>query len=307
VALALTAMLIVNHNFARAGNHDQFALAVGHITHRCVEANHAVGLGFDAGRNRRTRCSTTDVEGPHRQLCAGLTDRLGGDDTNCFADVDQATTAQIAAVTTGAQAEAGFAGQCGTHFDFVHASNFQLVNQVLIQHDAGLGQYRAVLGVQDVFDGSATQNAVAQRFNDFTTLDDGAHHRAVERAAVVFGHDQILHHIAQAASQVTGIGRFQRRVGQALAGAVGGDEVLQHVQTLAEVGHDGGFDDGAVRLGHQTAHAGHLANLGCRTTGAGVGHHVDRIERFLLDFLAMSIEDLFFRKLGHHDLGDFVA
>ena len=111
----------------------------------------------------------------------------------------------------------------------------------------------------------------------------------------------------QTARQVTGVGRFQRRVGQTLTGTVGGDEVLQHVQAFAEVRRDRRFDDGAVRLGHQTAHTGHLANLRCGTAGARVGHHVDGVERFLLDFLAVAVDDLFLGQLGHHDLGDFVA
>src|SRR5256885_1802974 len=31
------------------------------------------------------------------------------------------------------------------------------------------------------------------------------------------------------------------------------------------------------------------------------------VERFLLDFVAVAVDDLFLGKLGHHDLGDFVA
>jgi DNA modification methylase len=42
---------------------------------------------------------------------------------------------------------------------------------------------------------------------------------------------------------------------------VGADEVLQHAQAFAEVGHDRPLDDLAGRLGHQAAHAGELADL----------------------------------------------
>ena len=94
----------------------------------------------------------------------------------------------------------------------------------------------------------------------------------------VFGDDHVLRHVAQAAGQVAGIGRLQRRIGQALARAVRGDEVLQHVQAFAEVGGDGLLDDFARGLGHQAAHAGELADLLFRSARAGVGHDVNRIE-----------------------------
>jgi hypothetical protein len=44
---------------------------------------------------------------------------------------------------------------------------------------------------------------------------------ALVRAAVLFGDDDILRHVHQAAGQVAGVGRAQRRVGQTLARAVG--------------------------------------------------------------------------------------
>ena len=65
VTLALAAMFILNHDFAGARNHDQLGLAIGHIAHRGIKADHAVGLGFHAGGDRCTRRCTTDVEGTH--------------------------------------------------------------------------------------------------------------------------------------------------------------------------------------------------------------------------------------------------
>jgi len=109
------------------------------------------------------------------------------------------------------------------------------------------------------------------------------HRDAVGGAAVVLGDDQVLRHVDQTAGQVAGVRGLQRRVRQALAGAVGRDEVLQHVQALAEVRRDRRLDDRAVRLGHQAAHAGQLADLRGGTARAGVGHHVDGVERLLLD------------------------
>ena len=89
--------------------------------------------------------------------------------------------------------------------------------------------------------------------------------------------DDVLGHVGQLAGQVAGVGRLEGRVGQTLAGTVRGAEVFQHRQAFAEVGLDRRFDDLAGGLGHQTAHAGQLANLLDAAAGAGVGHQEDRV------------------------------
>ncbi len=62
------------------------------------------------------------------------------------------------------------------------------------------------------------------------------------------------------------------------AGAVRRDEVLQHGEAFAEVGGDGGLDDLARGLGHESPHPGELAHLLLGAPGAGVRHDVDRVE-----------------------------
>jgi len=59
---------------------------------------------------------------------------------------------------------------------------------------------------------------------------------------------------------------------------VGGDEVLEDGEALAEVGDDRLLHDLARGLGHGAAHAGQLPHLLLGASGAGVGHHVDRVE-----------------------------
>ncbi len=98
---------------------------------------------------------------------------------------------------------------------------------------------------------------------------------AVRRAAVLVGGDDVLGHVDEAAGKVAGVRSPQGGVRQALAGAVRRDEVLQHAVALAQAGLDGEVDDLAGGVGHQAAHAGHLAYLGDVTLGAGGGHHVD--------------------------------
>src|SRR5690606_23658852 len=99
--------------------------------------------------------------------------------------------------------------------------------------------------------------------------------------AIRLGDDHVLGHVDETTGQVTGVRGLQRGVREALAGAVGRDEVLQDVQTLAEVRGDRRLDDRAVRTRHQAAHTGELTDLRLRTTGAGVGHDVDRVHRLL--------------------------
>ena len=68
-----------------------------------------------------------------------------------------------------------------------------------------------------------------------------------------------------------------RGIHEALTGAVGGDEVLEREQALAEVCLNGQVDGVTGHIGHEAAHAGELTKLRLGATGAGVGHHVDGV------------------------------
>ena len=158
----------------------------------------------------------------------------------------------------------------------------------------------AALRAEDVGGGDAAENALAQRLDHFAAFDQRLHRHAVRRAAIVFGHDEVLRHVDQAAREVARVRRLQRRVGQTLARAVRRDEVLQHVQAFAEVRRDRRLDDRAVGLRHQAAHAGELPDLRRRAARARVGHHVDRVERLLHDLLALRV-------LALHELARFAS
>ena len=98
-------------------------------------------------------------------------------------------------------------------------------------------------------------------------------------AAVLLADDHVLGDVDETTRQVARVGRAQRRVGEALAGAVGRDEELEHREALDEARLDRPLDDLALRVGHLTAPAGELADLLDVAAGAGGGHHVDRVER----------------------------
>ena len=84
------------------------------------------------------------------------------------------------------------------------------------------------------------------------------------------------------------------------------DEVLEYVQTFTEVTGNRRFDNGAIRLRHQTTHTGQLTNLSSGTPRPGIGHHEDGVERALLFVLAVAVFNHFNTEVFHHRLGDLV-
>ena len=119
----------------------------------------------------------------------------------------------------------------------------------------------------------------------------------------MLGDHQILSNVYQTTGQVTGVGRLQGGIRQTLTGTVGGVKVLKYVQTFTEVRSNRRFDDRAVWLGHQTTHTRQLTNLGRRAPGTRVGHHVNAVEGFLVNFVAITVNDFVDLQVFHHLLG----
>ena len=84
----------------------------------------------------------------------------------------------------------------------------------------------------------------------------------------MLGNNQILRHVDESTGQVTRVGGLERCISQPFSSTVRRNEVLHHRQTFTEVCRDRRFDDGAIRLGHQTTHTGKLTNLCGGTPGA---------------------------------------
>src|SRR5574340_766916 len=261
VAFALSTAVIRDDDFTTTRNRHQFLARIGHVAHGRGVLNRAVGLGLELAGRRRTRSGAADMEGPHGELGARLADRLRGDHADRFAHVDQISATQVSAVALATQAVARFTGQRRAHLDFVDAERLDDVDHVFHQQGAGLEHGFLAFGMNDIAGSHASENPFAQGFNHFTALDQRLDHQAVLGAAIILDHNQILRDVDQTARQIARVRGLQRGVGEALAGAVRRDEVLQHVQAFTEVRRDRGFDDGAVRLRHQAAHAGQLANL----------------------------------------------
>ena len=112
-----------------AVHRDAFALAALHRLQ--VEVlDRAVLTSFVFRRLFKTR-RTTDVERTHRQLRAGLANRLRGNNTDRFANFNRPTSCEVASVTLDAAATTRFAGQHRTNAHALHARTLNLGRQGL--------------------------------------------------------------------------------------------------------------------------------------------------------------------------------
>ena len=272
--------------FFLAGAQDlDFALAglVADLDHAVVLGDDALALGlagleqlFHAGQTLGDVAAghAAGVEGSHGQLGAGLADGLGGDGAHGLAHVHHVAGGQVAAVAFTADAVTAAAGEDAADIDLLDAGGNYPLGHGLVHEGAGFGHHLAGLLVHHVAAEHAALDALGQGFD----VGDLLYPDAVGVAAVVLADDDLLGHVHQTAGQVAGVGGTQGGVGQALAGAVGGDEELQNGQAFTEVGLDGQVDDAAGGVGHEAAHAGQLADLLHVAAGAGVGHHIDGVE-----------------------------
>src|ERR1019366_3605749 len=271
------AALVVDHRHDAVAVHgDTFAgLALDGLD--ADIAGKSIGLGVLGGLFADARGGSTDMERTHGQLGSGFADGLGCDHADGLSPLHQAAGGQVAAVAGDADAALGFAGQHRADLNALDTGRLNGRRQVF--GDLLVDAYDDVAFiVLLIFERHAAHDAVAQGLDDFAGFDDRFDVDPFHGAAVVFADDDVLRHIHQTAGEVAGVGGLESGVGQTLTGAVCGNEVLQHVETFAEIGGDGGLDDFARRLGHEAAHTGELADLLFGTARAGIGHDVNGVE-----------------------------
>src|SRR5262245_31477129 len=221
--------VLVEHDNGRVAFHDhEAALRIrDHVAlldlHRAVEIRLQRRLIDDLGGRH-----AAEVERAHGELRAGLADRLRGDDADSFAEIDRRAAGEIAPVALGTDAVAGFAGQDRADADLLHARLLERIDLFLLDQLAGLDDHLAGRGILDVLGGGAAEHALAERHRDLARLPNGASGDAVLGAAILFSDDAVLRHVDQAPSEIAGVRGLQRRIGQALAGAVSRVEVLEH-------------------------------------------------------------------------------
>ena len=280
VALALAA-LFVDHGDRTLAVHDHQIARLRLHRLQVDEADRAGVLGIQPRLLGNSRCRTADVEGTHGELRSRLADRLRRDHARRFAEFDQTSGSQVAAVAHDADSAFRFAGQHRTDLHPLDTRSLNRTRQVFGDFLVDVDDHVAVV-VLDLLERNAAHNAVAQRLDDFAGFNDTGDVNAIYGAAVVFADDHVLGHVDQTARQVARVGGLERRISQSFTRAVRRDEVLQHRQSFAEVGGDRRLDNFARRLCHQSAHSGELADLLFRSSSAGVGHDVNRVDAGLL-------------------------
>src|SRR5436190_3273970 len=274
----LAAGVVEQHQLGVAAHHHRQTGRVDHDV-AVLDLDLRVERGLERGLLGTALGGAADVEGPHRQLRAGLADRLRGDDPDRFAHIDHGAAGQIASVAFAAYPGGCLAGQHRADRHRVDAGALDRIDRVLIDQLAGGEHDLAVQRVEDIDRRATADDAVGQWRDDLAAIDDGAGQQTAGGAAILLGDDRVLRDVDQPARQIAGIGGLQRGVGEAFARAVRRVEVLEHGQPFLEVRDDRGGDDLARRLGHQPAHPGQLLDLGRGAACPGIRHHPHRVDR----------------------------
>src|SRR6185503_17413038 len=239
-------------------------------------------------------------ERTHRQLRARFTNRLRGNYTDRFADLDRTAGCEVTPVALDAAATSRFAGQHRTDANALHTGTLNLGSEVFVDLLVRRHDYGSFNWVLDVFERRASDNTIAQRLDFLATFHNRTGGNSAQRAAIFFADDHVLCDVDETPRQVTGVSGLERRVSQTFASAVCRDEVLQHVEALAEVCLNRSLDDFARRTSHQTAHTGELANLLRATASTGIAHDENRVELTTRAFaIVHRLEHLFRDFVGH--------
>ena len=242
-----------------------------------VKTDGAVVFGFDDWLLERLARSTADVEGSHRELGAGFADGLRGNDAHSFTDLDHAACGKTATVAFDTNTALGFASKCRTDLellvaDFLQRSCSFLINE-LIFFKNGLACDRIFNG----FAAGAADDTGREADHFFVSFIDRADDNAICSMAVIDRDDDILRGVDEFTCKISRVSSFESCISETFAGAVSGDEILEHGQSLTEVRGDGLLDDFARWFGHLTTHTGELLNLGAVTTRTGIHHHKDGV------------------------------
>ena len=194
------------------------------VLDRCRRFLALTSLLLDAARG-----DAADVERPHRQLRARLADRLGGDDADGHALLDQRAGGQVHAVAAAGRrpARPRRSSGCGPGSCRCRSSSsLRAASEVIISFSSTITS--SVIGLTMLTRLTRPRIDSDRLTLDLLALVDDPLGDALRGAAVVHRDDDVLGHVGQLAGQVARVGRLQGRVGQPLAGAVRRAEVLQH-------------------------------------------------------------------------------
>src|ERR1051325_8673739 len=220
-----------------------------------MKLNRAGILRFKAYLFRNSARPPTDMEGAHRELGAGFTDRLCRNYAHRFTDLDKFSRRQVAAIAPDASATPGFACEYRANLDALDSRRLDRAGKVLSNFLIDLDDHLAFV-VLDFLQRHPADNTIAQRLDNFSRLDDRPDIDSIHGAAIALADDHILGHVNESPGQIARVGCFESRVRQSLSSTVRRDEVLLHSQAFSEIRGDRRFDDFARRLRHHSAHTG---------------------------------------------------
>jgi hypothetical protein len=143
------------------------------------------------------------VEGTHRQLGTGFTDRLSGNDTDSFTDVDDVTGCKVTAVTLGTDAHAGVTGQHRADTSHLDTSLVHSLSNGFVDQRTAFGDNFIGVGIFDLRDQNPTQSPVTQRLLDVRAFTQWRHGDTVGGTAIGFRDSCILSHVHETTGQVT--------------------------------------------------------------------------------------------------------
>src|SRR5208283_2031346 len=162
VALAFAVLLVDNRDRALAV-HDHPVARFRLYGLQSDETDRAVVLGFEARLLGDSRCGTADVEGTHGELGSGFADGLRRDDAGGFAEFDEASGSQVAAIAHHADTALRFAGQHRADFYPLDTGSLNRSGEVFGDFLVDIDDDVAVI-VFDLLERNAAHDAVAQRF-----------------------------------------------------------------------------------------------------------------------------------------------
>ena len=193
MAGALQTVRIDNLDGYITAHHDRAARTVGYDI--CIFDLHlAFGIGLDKRLVNHLR-RTTNVERPHGQLRARLTDRLGRDHADRLAHIDRRSAGKVAPVTRRADTVFRFACQRRANFD-AHQIGFFNRAQMFFRNQLTSFDDNLVIGrIDHIGNRHTTQHTVAERGNHLTGVDHGGDGNACRGAAIDLIDDAILRHI----------------------------------------------------------------------------------------------------------------
>src|SRR5262249_5356485 len=165
IALALAPAFVGHRDLAVAVGGHQVTVAV-HDRAQVVVLHHPRTLGLVLGRLGHAAGRAADVEGAHGELGPRLTDGLGRDDADGFAQLGQAAGAEVAAVAHDADAALGVTGQGGANADTFQSGFFDLLRELLGNLGVGLGDDLAREQVTHVLGRHPAQDAVLEGLDD---------------------------------------------------------------------------------------------------------------------------------------------